>query len=345
MNKREYYLDLLRILSIFSVIVVHVSSFSWNTLSIYGLEWQMKTVYDGLVRFCVPIFIMVSGYLFLNSEKKLPIQVLFKKYIFRIVKIFLFWSVVYGIVYTIFQYKKQPINLFSYFIKESFLTQNHLWFLLMLLGLYLIVPFLKTIVVEKKLVEYFLVLSFIFAVLIPTLVQFDIFSPVLIINNKINLYFVLGYPFYFLLGHYVGTYNIPKKKFIYALGILGTFITISGTFILSFYQKKPTSILFNYLTTNVFVQSMALFLSFKNKFFAYNFTEAMKEKLVILSNYSFGVYLIHFFFVILFSKITLLYSLLGPFLYVPVVSVVIMLLSYVAISIMAKFKLFKPFIL
>lgn len=114
--------------------------------------------------------------------------------------------------------------------------------------------------------------------------------------------------------------------------------------ILSLYQKKPTSILFNYLTTNVFVQSIALFLFLKNKFFAYNFIEAMKEKLIILSNYSFGVYLIHFFFVILFSKITLLYRLLGPFLYVLVVSVVIMLLSYVAISIMAKFKHFKLFI-
>ena len=42
---------------------------------------------------------MISGALFLRNSKKLDIKKLYSKNILRIVVVFLFWSLVYGILY------------------------------------------------------------------------------------------------------------------------------------------------------------------------------------------------------------------------------------------------------
>ena len=46
-----------------------------------------------------------------------------------------------------------------------------MWFIYMIIGLYMITPFLKRIVADEKLTRYFLILSFIFALLIPEIIR------------------------------------------------------------------------------------------------------------------------------------------------------------------------------
>lgn len=67
-RERFVYIDCLRVLATFGVIVLHVSSWNWSSAIIGGVEWKVLTFYNGLVRWCVPVFVMISGALFLGRK-------------------------------------------------------------------------------------------------------------------------------------------------------------------------------------------------------------------------------------------------------------------------------------
>ncbi|OWP74009.1 acyltransferase, partial [Flavobacterium oreochromis] len=107
-NENLYWITSLRVLATFSVIFLHTSA---EILYQYGktsnANWWIGNIYDSSVRFCVPIFLMISGALILSKDYKNITEYL-KKRVLRIIFPFLFWSIVY-----IF------INNFLYFYKEN----------------------------------------------------------------------------------------------------------------------------------------------------------------------------------------------------------------------------------
>lgn len=76
--------------------VIHVAADNWNAADVRSFEWQVFNFYDSLVRFGVPVFVMISGALFLKPDKDIPVKKLYSKYIFRIVIAFVFWSFIYA---------------------------------------------------------------------------------------------------------------------------------------------------------------------------------------------------------------------------------------------------------
>ena len=64
-KKRLIHYDLLRIFAAFSVVMLHSAAQFWYSLDIYSTEWLIANSYDALFRFGVPIFVMISGALFL----------------------------------------------------------------------------------------------------------------------------------------------------------------------------------------------------------------------------------------------------------------------------------------
>lgn len=96
-GQRFLYFDCLRILGAFAVILIHVASYKWFTADISTTEWNVLNFYNcSLVRWAVPVFIMISGALFLDGKQS--ITHIYKKNILRIVTAFLFWSPLYAVV-------------------------------------------------------------------------------------------------------------------------------------------------------------------------------------------------------------------------------------------------------
>lgn len=78
MYNRIAYIDWLRSIACFAVVVLHVSGGQeWFSAKEVSFEWTIFNLYDSLVRWCVPIFIMISGALFLNPEKEIGIHKLY----------------------------------------------------------------------------------------------------------------------------------------------------------------------------------------------------------------------------------------------------------------------------
>lgn len=62
------YLDLLRIISALAVIVIHLASDRLVFSTPNSFEWQSLNLLNSISRFCVPVFVMISGALFLEKK-------------------------------------------------------------------------------------------------------------------------------------------------------------------------------------------------------------------------------------------------------------------------------------
>ena len=89
---RLLHFDILRIIAAFSVVMLHSAAQFWYDLPVSDTNWIITNSYNALFRFGVPIFVMISGALFLNPEKETNIRKLFTHNIARILILFIFWS-------------------------------------------------------------------------------------------------------------------------------------------------------------------------------------------------------------------------------------------------------------
>lgn len=197
-KKHISWIDLLRIWAAFWVIVSHVqSSFYWND----GIETKggiEQLVLAGFSRFAVPVFIMISGTLFLHCNEVCSLKENGKR-IFRLLVILLFWNCFYAF-FTEFHSKDWQ---FDRFIKNLTCGNYHLWYLYMLIGVYVTIPILQYISKNKTLLVYLTVLSCIFTSIIPTLRKVQFFSNSEIFNtviDTINFKFALGGGYVFFAG-------------------------------------------------------------------------------------------------------------------------------------------------
>ena len=169
---RFYYFDILRIVSSFSVVLIHTSA-KHNKLNINSNNWKIAFYYNGISRFGVPVFFMMSGALFLNKD--ISFRQICNNYIRRLLTKLIIWSFIYSI-YRINLSKKNLPKITLAFFSGNY----HLWlgigFLDVIIELYLVTPFLREII-KKDLLKAFIKLSFIFTFIIPNIYEFISYFP------------------------------------------------------------------------------------------------------------------------------------------------------------------------
>jgi surface polysaccharide O-acyltransferase-like enzyme len=291
------YLNVLRVLACIAVIIFHVFSNVVNSFgkSLTELEKYISTILINIWLWHVPSFVMISGVIFLNREKEITIRNLIKKYILRILLALFIFGIPFAFMEIFFnshyQFNFTQIGITILNVFEGKLW-DHMWYLYMIAGLYMLLPLFKLFVnqASKEILEYVLVILFIFTSIIPTFqnivpFKFGIYIP-------INSVFV----FYLLFGYYIHQYDIRvnnkllilmvllyvlyislmplNKKFISNTTIIGLYSNISPLVVLI------TFCIFCYLRQNIN----------SNKVFDF------------LSPQIFGMYLIHQFFLNIFFK-------------------------------------------
>ena len=85
MKKRILSIDSLRFIAVFSVILLHY----------FPAAGLLKTVVDQLARFAVPFFFITSGYFLGLKLTKQDSKEVYVSYILKILKLYLFWSLLY----------------------------------------------------------------------------------------------------------------------------------------------------------------------------------------------------------------------------------------------------------
>lgn len=292
-SDRIFYFDYLRIFATLAVMIIHISAQKWQSTSVLSFQWQTFNFYHSITRWSVPIFVMVSGALFLDGNKS--IAEIYKKNILRIVTSFIFWSILYAMIS--FAQGSSIINACEQVIRGHY----HMWFLFMIVGLYLIIPLIRKIVESRELTKYFLALSLVFTFIIPqgiTLVSLfnkNIEVRANLIIQDINFHFTLGYICYFVLGYYLSKVDISKKAryIIYILSIIGFASTFLGSSFIAVYTNESSGLMFDNFTLNVMLQSLGVFVFFKYNVGTTGLREKKQTSIAKLSKYSFGAYLVH----------------------------------------------------
>ena len=344
-TKIEYF-DYLRLLATFSVILIHVTGPYWSDFHVAAHKWQALNLYMGGNRWAVPIFMMISGVLFLGSTR--PITEIIKRNILRIVTAFVFWSAIYtGICYAKGQLTV-PEAVFAF--AEGY---YHMWYLPIIVGLYLAVPILRKIAESETVTRYFLLAAFFVSSLFPAMASFlNWWSPnagALInkIVNQIGFSSVAGYSIYFLLGYYLHNKQMDKKqeKTIYAVGILSFLVTVLGGSVMSVWQQTPVHMFYDYLQPNVVCCGAALFV-FAKYHFRYGACPAAGIRVIqTVCKHSFGAYLIHPLLLdVLRYNLGLNVMAFHPIISVPLVALGLLMLSLALSAVLSRIPILGKYI-
>ena len=290
-NKRIIFLDKLRIISCIAVIVLHTVTYGYFSISFLSTSWIVCTIINCISRFCVPVFIGISGALFLSRD--ISIKDLYIKYILRIIVILLLCSTFYA-VWDCFYELFNSSNIIQILLEKILKGYYHLWYLYLVIFLYILTPLLKTITTSKDVLKYTLVLLFITQFIFPLIINSNAFQPISLIINKVFFFNdSMGYIFYYLLGYYIYNLEITKKKEIisYIIGIVGFILTCYLTIKKSINEGILAETYLKSVTANVSFQYIGIFIFAKCKLNSSN--EKTRNMISLLSKCSFAMYLCH----------------------------------------------------
>ena len=295
-----HYLSFLKCIGMFAVIGIHVFC---TTVYQYEQSYSNAELFAAyfltnvLRMWAVPVFVMISGALFLNPEKKIPLKKLYSKYILRLVLVLLTFGFLYAMMELVFDARtfRPSMLLTAWKNVYSGNLWDHMWFVYMILGLYMTVPVFQrlTVSLDDALLRYFLLLLLSFACIFPMAqkasgVKFGVYIPCASI-----------WLFYYFLGYALHFEKIKiSEKCAIAFILLGVLWCIFAQSIPSSRNPYGAGLLFSG-TDDIFgvLMSAGIFALAKAK------CAAEKNALdTVINPLSFGVYIIHALFINFFYK-------------------------------------------
>lgn len=281
------YFEWLRLFAAAAVVVLHTAARDWNLTPWDAEPWRVLTCWEALVRWPVPVFVMITGAIFL--PRKTELKTVLTRYIPRMVLCYVLWSGLYT------QYRLHmgaaPEKAWQLFAEG----QYHLWYLPFLCGVYLTLPFLQKIAEDEKLTGRLLAVSLVVGSLIPWLCDLTALllpewaATLGSLKGHLNYAFFLDLLAVLILGHRLHQRELPPQRrwLLYGLGTLSVVLTLAGTLHLSEQTGKAVTLFFEHSSPLNLCTAAALFV-----FAKYNLTRLPKWA-EGLAKVSFGVYLSH----------------------------------------------------
>ena len=291
-TKRQTEFDILRLLAILAVILMHAGG---NEQLTANLDPRRHSMFVAAIVWCVPVFFMISGRFFLDPQRNVTIESVWKKSVRRIVIVFAVWTS----VYTLYYVKSGGYAGLSIW---GILTQwiegpYHFWYLYALIGLYVFTPLLRKITENEKLMMYFLILFAVGNIIGEYLVYLPKLGGIIsTAYQKLWLTNIAGYIGYYVLGYCVyHNKNAMSRKTelaVYIAGILSFAATIVLEGCVS-QELREADFVKQYLKPNVILFSAALYLFFVKRVSQIRFSDRTVKLFGTLTELSFGVYILH----------------------------------------------------
>ena len=371
-DNRIVWLDVIRCVAMIMVIGVHcIDPFYISpTMRAIPEYTHWAAIYGSLLRPSAPLFVMMTGLLLLPVKKQ-PLGKFYKKRIYRVLFPFLIWSVLYSMfpwVTGVLGLPKEIIGDFFCYTQgqesQSLIDslkdvamipfnfshkENHMWYIYLLIGLYLYMPFFSAWIenADRKTKRAFL-LIWIISLFIPYLKEyvanclFERSGYVFGTDtwNEFGLfYYFAGFNGYLLLGHYVKKGNdwSLMKTFIlcilmFAVGYYITYTGFSTTASNPNATETEMELFFTFCSPNVLLMTLATFLLLQKVVIT---NSTVIKVLANMTQCGFGIYMVHYFVVGPF------FLLIGPSslpipLQVPLMAICIFLCSWAFTALIYK---------
>ena len=258
-------IDILRIFAFVFIVMLHTLNRQ------YGLTVWMSGY--AVISIGVNLFIMISGYLLLDRTE--TVKEFFRKRFFSILPLFIIFNIIY-----------------IYFYNHSFITIKkisapHFWYIYMILGLYLLTPWLRKVLqYAEKETFYVVVLWFLCNILNPYM-QFFRFPKI-----PFSHFPITGFIGYYILGYYLKKYRYKLEKipFICVIGvyITGFLISVLSTKYVLATTGNRISDFFDKNSLGTFFMSVSFFI------FWIKFNFKNRNKVIrMISDSTYFAYLIH----------------------------------------------------
>ena len=335
-NKRRTELDILRTLAMIAVIVIHLCATTLKTIKVDSNLWLFLNCVHSSITWCVPVFVLISGCLFLKPEKAISIRDIYGKYIKHIAICFIFWSAVFQVFYYLFA--DSGLN-WKGIISEFLIGPYPFWYLYMLVGLYMIVPFLRKFTDDKRLLQYFIVLFIAFSFFTNYATAIPVIGNIIdTILGKALFHFALGFTGYYILGYYISQYGVSLKWeiIIYVLGAVGVLVSCVGTTVQSRMQGEYNEWFSKYLMPNVIFESLAIYTLFVKRISKIQFSSKTVKLFAKLTQLGFGVYLTHALIIDILNLMHINICTHSTFLMIPLLTVVVYALSLIVTFLIRK---------
>ncbi|MBN2816187.1 MAG: acyltransferase family protein [Campylobacterales bacterium] len=326
---RDLRLDILRVLSILAVILIRITAvyetsdtFHFDKLS----SWIVSVIHRSLF-WSVPVLFMVSGALLLDNRNE-STEFFYKKRMSKVLIPTLFWSVFFLMYLYIFE-DYTLFNLAGVFVKSG--AFDHLWFMYAIIGLYVFTPYFRVFLQHLSIgeIKKLIIILFIFTILNNILSQY--------FENEGTIFsFFIGYIGYFFLGHYLYKNRDSFIKYSHLYGVI-FFSLVFFSSVADIIREHYFHIDISIFTIFLPLQAITLYLFLLNT----QVTFKLSSNLWInLSIFSFGTYLVHAVFILVFEP----YMTMNDLLYLPLFYLLVLVCSYIFVYTLSKIKYLKSII-
>ena len=327
LKKNTFFLDYLRVLSCIAIVIIHINHNSIVDSTTLPESTRVIISYiNSLLYWAVPMFFMISGYIFLGVKSKCTYKSMAKYYIKMIILI-LFTFTAFNIAELYIVNKSFYIDIFkdALYLTLKGKSWDHMWFLMTIFVAYLIFPLVRPFYDKAdRDLDIFIFLFGIFTLVIPEINK--------ILNIDIFSNFIFDYRIYFcFLGGYLSKKKVANNVLNNVTLVALLFITllISGFFywnknlninLTSFTNRLLTAVI-AFLLFNIF----ANMINKKNDFFRF------------LSKYTLYIYIFHVAFIHILTKALKIfpYELKYPVIMV-ILSILIIFISSLLVGVIIK---------
>jgi len=344
-NRRVFWADATRAVAIILVLLIHIFDRLYKADHRANISWWTVNVILSVAHTCIPIFFMLSGTFLLSKNESTA--TFYRKRLKKLVIPLVAWSVIY-----IFWDKRS----FSFFFHDSHIYQlisvplqrpayYHLWFMYAIIGLYVLIPFVKKIALNSSEEELraFMFLWFVASSVIPIYWKYRWLT-------GMGIEMLTGYAGYLVVGYVIGRSELSKKMgpALTAVFLINLGITAFGTYKLSNADAALNQTFLSPLQPNMILMSVSLFALFK--FVAGTRSPNRLLSLVVgrLCKTCYGIYLVH---PLLFDGLTKgtfginLNSIsIPPLLLTPLTFLIVLFFSYLVVATLQEIPIIKEIV-
>lgn len=314
-NNKVLYYSTLNILACLAVVFLHVNRCFWEGPK--GAAWFSANLIETLFYWAVPVFFMLSGATLMDYRQRMGTREYARRRVVHTVVPYVIWSL---IATALVMLRGQAISwqdIVSNLLSPEFM--NVYWFFIPLFGIYLSIPVVSAIKSRERLFNYLIAVSLALQSIAPlacTLLGLQYDSAVIPVGAS-------GYIVYVLIGYQLANHELsPKKRtIIYACGVIGWLMQVFGTLAVSSPESGVMRIWKGYTNIPAVMQAIAVFVLVKyaDKLIRPKLSDHVSGAVFSLAKVTFGVYLMHFYWVIYFpgwlaiDTHSIIWRLVGPF--------------------------------
>lgn len=329
-KERIAYLDLVRIIAGILVVMVHISAQQIEDLTVGSTAYAITNAFNCLSFSGVALFVMISGALALRPGKETDLKTLLLHRTLHFFVLYYIWKAFYQIVTMLENGEPFTASNIKNDVILALIKQRgyyHLWFLPMIAILFMVVPLAKKGFEKKTLCRYFLIVFFVTALFVPTLLHYEFKFKYLISDffSYNDFYLFSGYLGYFVLGHYLHNWRaeITAKKRI-VLYVAGGFCFLLAC-ILEILDARaagqPSLHMNTPFAATTFFTAAAIFVAGQSADEKLTVSVKARKVTAFLAGTIFGVYLLHPLAILLLGEIGIKTSLCTPLLSIPFLTI------------------------